>query len=269
MKRIEFISPVEAMRGNLSRKKQTLLYAENDNPAWDAPVGTRVYARNYQPSFIGAKVAGTGRKYFAIKTKSAITVTPASKVRMALLSVSSVIADIISKNLSIASRLQMLYVANHPTGWSYKRWLMYYVREGLANKTAITFPGYEQLAAVFVKNPFINTTQPSSATDISEDMPKDILSKFWMQLANLPVEYLIDDVTPLIGHSGDSFTVVVASKYNVAGLTIVDGNVKLGDKYLQYRNDEMEEDAWEYVEASDTLGETDAHYRTTEVAPEP
>ena len=57
MKRIEFISPVEAMRGNLSRTKQTLLYAENDNPAWDAPVDKRSYARNYQPIFVGAKVA--------------------------------------------------------------------------------------------------------------------------------------------------------------------------------------------------------------------
>lgn len=38
MKRIEFIAPVEAMRGNLSGK-QDLLYVENDNKAYEGPVG--------------------------------------------------------------------------------------------------------------------------------------------------------------------------------------------------------------------------------------
>ena len=47
MKRIEFIAPVESMRGNLSGN-QSLEYALNNNPAYDAPDGVQ-YARNYQP----------------------------------------------------------------------------------------------------------------------------------------------------------------------------------------------------------------------------
>lgn len=237
MKRIEFISPVEAMRGNLSRTKQTLLYAENDNPAWDAPVNKRSYARNYQPIFVGAKVAKSGRKYFAIKTKTAITITAAAKVRMALLAVSSEIANILDKDLRVIASLQELYVANHPVGWSYKRWMMNYIREGLSNKTAIVFPGYEQLAAVFIKNPFINTTQPSSAIDISEYLKDELLAKFWLQLANNPITFKVGDLIG-IAHEGDTMANLVNDDiYNVLGLELEEISgveyVKLGDLYLK------------------------------------
>lgn len=220
MKRIEFISPVEAMRGNLSRTKQTLLYAENDNPAWDAPVDKRSYARNYQPIFVGAKVAKSGRKYFAIKTKTAITITAAAKTRMALLAASSEIANVISRDLRIFPALEELYAANHPVGWSYKRWQMNYIRQSLANKTAITFPGYEQLAAVFVKNPYISTTQPSSAIDISEFYPAELLVKFWSQLATDPIVFKVGELTG-IAHVGMTFDELIENEtaLNVLGLT--------------------------------------------------
>lgn len=237
MKRIEFISPVEAMRGNLSRTKQTLLYAENDNPAWDAPVDKRSYARNYQPIFVGAKVAKSGRKYFAIKTKTAITITAAAKTRMALLAVSSEIANILSKDLRVMGDLQELYAANHPVGWSYKRWMMNYIREGLSAKTAISFPGYEQLAAIFIKNPYISTTQPSSAVDISEYFKDELLVKFWAQLANDPIVFKVGDLTG-IAHKDMTFQALIEDneKLNVLGLTqeTVGANafVKLDDSWL-------------------------------------
>lgn len=244
MKRIEFISPVEAMRGNLSRTKQTLLYAENDNPAWDAPVDKRSYARNYQPIFVGAKVAKSGRKYFAIKTKTAITITAAAKTRMALLAVSSEIANILDKDLRVIASLQELFVANHPVGWSFKRWMMSYIREGLSAKTAITFPGYEQLAAVFIKNPFINTTQPSSAVDISEYFPNELLVKFWPQLANNPIMFTVVDLKG-IAHEGDHFNDLKNANYNVLGLTFdAQGDpVQLDDQYLQYDSEYVDSDA--------------------------
>lgn len=231
MKRIEFIAPVEAMRGNLSRSKQTLLYADNDNPAWDAPADKRSYARNYQPIFVGAKVAKSGRKYFAIKTKTAITITPAVKTRMALLSVSSEIANVLNKDLRVIQGLEALFVANHPVGWSFKRWMMNYIRQGLANKRAISFPGYEQLPAIFIKNPYISTTQPSTAIDISEYFSKELLVKFWPQLANDAVVFTIDGVQG-IGHSDVTFLGMVNTNYNTLGLFIVEGTeyVALGTK---------------------------------------
>ena len=83
MKRIQFIAPVESMRGNLSGK-QNLLYNENDNKAFEAPDGKQ-YARNYQPTFIGARVARNGKKYFILKTKSACVMNATSRKRLAVL----------------------------------------------------------------------------------------------------------------------------------------------------------------------------------------
>lgn len=81
MKRIEFIAPVEALRGNMSGS-QKLVYALNDNPAYDAPNG-RQYARNYKPRYIGFRRAKDGAVYFGVKRKSATKVDAASRLTMA------------------------------------------------------------------------------------------------------------------------------------------------------------------------------------------
>lgn len=83
MKRIEFIAPVEAIRGNMSGK-QTLLYAENNNPAFDAPDGVQ-YARNYKPRYIGHRRAKDGLVYFSVKRKAATKIDATSKITMAAL----------------------------------------------------------------------------------------------------------------------------------------------------------------------------------------
>lgn len=83
MRRIEFIAPVEAMRGNLSGK-QVLKYAENMNPAWDAPNGKQ-FAKNYRPRYLGAKRAASGLTYFATKVKSAVILNDAARRRQAAL----------------------------------------------------------------------------------------------------------------------------------------------------------------------------------------
>lgn len=83
MKRIEFIAPVEALRGNMSGS-QTLVYAENDNPAYEAPDG-RQYARNYKPRYIGFRRAKDGAVYFGVKRKSATKINKAAKITMAAL----------------------------------------------------------------------------------------------------------------------------------------------------------------------------------------
>ena len=266
MKRIEFIAPVEAMRGNLSRNKQTLLYAENDNPAWDAPVGKRSYARNYQPIFVGAKVAKSGRKYFAIKTKTAITITAAAKTRMALLAVSSEIANILNTDLRVIDDLQTLYTANHPVGWSFKRWMMSYIRQGLADKKAIAFPGYEQLPALFIMNPYISTTQPSTAFDIREYFKDELLVKFWQELANAPVTFVVGELTG-VAHQGDDWSTLIASNYNVLGATDDNDHIAINDLYLMELAPEAETPV--YVDGNDTIhGKSSGYiYSLTDVEP--
>lgn len=272
MKRIEFIAPVEAMRGNLSRTKQGLLYADNDNPAWDAPEGKRSYARNYQPIFVGAKVSKSGRKYFSVKTKTAITISPAVKKRMALLAASSEMANVILAHLPLQYPMQQLYMANHPAGWSYKRWVMYYVRKGLDEKKSITFPGYEQYATVRVKNPYINTTQPSDAVNVSQYFPSNVLAKFWLQLANDPIVFKVGNLTG-VAHAGDTFEQVIDSTYNVLGFdTEVFGDdtiVTLGNIYLQHADPTAVPITWSYCNVEDTVipDSATSEYRLIETAP--
>lgn len=260
-KRIEFLAPVEAMRGNLSRTKQNLLYADNNNPGWDAPEGKRSYARNYEPIFVGAKRAKDGKKYFQIKTRTAVTISPKVKTNMALLGASAELANVITADLRIFPDLQDLYVQNHPEGWSFKRWMMKYIREGLATKSAFAFPSAGALAAKFVKNPYISTTQPSSAVDISEYYSKELLVKFWPQLANDPILFKVGDLTG-VAHTGDTFTEVTTSSYNVLGLTVnSEGNyVMLDTKYLIDGDGNYIEDAMQPSE-----GEV---YSLTDVTPE-
>lgn len=92
MKRIDFLAPVESMRGNLSGN-QVLQYAENNNPAYEAPNGTQ-YARNYSTRYIGAKRSATNLKYFAVRTKNAATLNAVTRKNMAL---TGAVASIISR----------------------------------------------------------------------------------------------------------------------------------------------------------------------------
>lgn len=89
MKRIEFIAPVESMRGNLSGN-QSLEYADNNNPAYEAPNGVQ-YARNYQPRFIGAKRGSDGLKYFSVRTKTATNLKATTRRAMAVVGVTAAI----------------------------------------------------------------------------------------------------------------------------------------------------------------------------------
>lgn len=89
MKRIEFIAPVESMRGNLSGS-QSLEYADNNNHAYDAPNGVQ-YARNYQPRFIGAKRGSDNLKYFAVRTKTATNLKASTRRAMAVVGVTAAI----------------------------------------------------------------------------------------------------------------------------------------------------------------------------------
>lgn len=98
MKRIEFVAPVESMRGNLSGN-QDLQYAENNNPAYEAPNGTQ-YARNYATRYVGAKRSATNLKYFAVRTKNAATLNAVTRKNMAL---TGSVASIISRLMTTQS----------------------------------------------------------------------------------------------------------------------------------------------------------------------
>lgn len=199
-KRIEFTPGIEAMRGSFS-PKQKLLYALNNNPAFDAPVG-RQYARNYQANFIGAKRSATGLKYFYTKTKSATLVTAESKLRMAITGAAGAIFADIQRNAATANsiyyKLQYSWKNYFKSPKTFRAWCMVYLEDMLSRKTSSTNMGHDsQGNIVYVHNPWYVRQRPE--TSYVPQVGEEIILKFWMQLANnanayTPITFSVDGI---------------------------------------------------------------------------
>lgn len=267
MKRIEFIAPVESIRGNMSGR-QDLRYAENDNKAFEGPQGTRNYARNYSPRFIGAKISASGRKYFAVKTKSASRLTTKSLKAMALLGgAGAIYASMIRRqDLTPYTSMMRLYEYNiDRLGYtsSFRRFVMDFLRNGLQNKVQ-NFTANVASISVSFKNPWYDGSMTDGAT-----VTNGILVKFWQQLAVNGIKFTVDGQIG-IANSGDTFAQVIAnSNTNVLHLvaTPVGQNisaVSMGDVanrlYLMLGD--------EYVYTTDEVA-AGAKYTLTSVAPQP
>lgn len=234
MKRIEFLAPVEAMRGNLSGS-QKLTYPTQDNSAWDAPSDHRSYATNYNTRYVGSKRSKDGLKYFSVRQRSAVNMTPAMRQQMALLSVSSVIANLIPMNLETLAQLQQMYALSYEgqvLKWTFKRWIMTSVRTGLSEKNDIFFNA-TGMPSIIYKNPYKSSHVPT-AIDVPQ-FPQELLVKFWNELANTPITFTVAGQKG-IAHTGDTFLQIIAAPYNNLGLSheVVDeyDALKLGDMFV-------------------------------------
>lgn len=195
MKRIEFIAPVAAMRGNLSGR-QTLVYAENDNKAFDAPQDKRNYARNYSPRFIGAKRAKDGHTYFATKTKSATTTSVNTMTAMAAMGAAAAYYACLIKDLPKRNRLEQIY-ATFPAGtfkslreFVYTRGLYWMFKDKQLQFTINPAAGSE-LQPLSLENPF---NGDATASGVPANYPAAILVKFWRWLG-----FLQDGGEPTMG----------------------------------------------------------------------
>lgn len=265
MKRIEFIAPVEAMRGNLSGKQSKLVYNPNNNPAWGANDNERSYALNYQPSFIGAK-RSNGLKYFQVKTKSAVTMTSAMREQCALLAAQSRVSYIIQHTIEGLADVQAQYDASQykALGWTFNRYLQTFIRAGLSGKSPAFFFNAAGYSSVIYNNPFTKATIPGA---IPINLDPGILVKFWDQLADNPITFTVDGQIG-VAHVNDTFATLIASRYNVLDLTTetittpYEGIViKLGDMYLHNSDGEIQTEAAQIIEdknvfiLSETVGE--------------
>lgn len=235
MKRIEFIAPVESMRGSFS-PKQTLLYADNNNPAYEAPVG-RNYARNYNPIFVGAKKASSGLKYFACKTKSATLISPASKLRMALLGAAGAIYAVITRNQESEdfAKLYAWYeakLAQGVRGSLRKLATDHIMSEVNLHKQNIIFTTAGGPAVPFgLKNPWHDGTQTAGYA-----ISSDVVVKFWKQLAANAITFTVDGAEG-IAKTGMIFQTLIdeTSYINVLGLTASDDHESL----VQYKGQDV------------------------------
>ena len=186
MKKIEFIAPVEAMRGNLSGT-QDLLYAENDNKAYESPVGSRNYARNYQPRFIGAKRAANGLKYFQVRTKSAVGLSIKAKHQMALLGgAGAIIGAILANKNSDMYRAAVYSFENSSAPETAKKslrsYLTWMIQRNLERKSRHCFSGLLNATTTFyIANPWVTGAEASAAT---VNISSEVLIKFASELAD-------------------------------------------------------------------------------------
>lgn len=234
MKKIEFIAPVEAMRGKLSGN-QTLLYAENDNPAFESPKGKRNYARNYRPSFIGAKVSSTGKVYFAVKTKSAVHMTQKAITAMALQGATGALVGALLANKSAlpyrTAYAAYLLALEKEQRLTFRKYVSDKVRAALIAKAA-TIAWTEQEVSVSFKNPWYDGSMTTGA-----EVSNDVLVKFWTVLTSNGIEFAVDGLKG-IAKRNDTFDDLMGSNYNVLGISADgDDNVMLGRLYVT-ANDE-------------------------------
>lgn len=177
-KRVFMIAPFEAMTGNLSGD-QDLQYAENNNPAYEAPNGTQ-YARNYRTRYVGARRGRDGLVYFQVKQTTATVLTPTSRRTMAILGVTA----------AIRSSMQTSGVLNHfkiyfdqlkqagtlPEGQdTFNKWFSANIKSMLIYKRAewrFTLPG---VGIVSIHNPY----------DLGSGEAFQIKQSTWVKFANI------------------------------------------------------------------------------------
>lgn len=242
MKRIEFIAPVEAMRGNLSGA-QKLVYAQHNNPAWDAPEG-KSYARNYKPRFIGAKRAATGATIFATRVRNAINNSTKVKVAQAVLGSMTMMLNGVETNLSLNGNLYACYNASKQKtqGYSLRKYFIEKVQSqvsrGAATISIVERSGNTTITCSFA-NPYIKPGT-SSAETIGFDT--DIVDKFFDQLSN-GFRFTVEGAGEGLCFNGWTFGNIMSSesgKYNVLGMgnAEIGGEdyITLGDKVVEYKD---------------------------------
>lgn len=181
-KRAQFAPGFPELRGNVSGK-QNLVYPTKDNKAYEGPVGSKNYARNYRPSVIVSQRMRDGGFHYAIRLRSANHLTEKSKTAMALLGGAGAIYAAIQKDTVLNLRTHSSYTLKVTQGYTgtYRKYVMDIIREALAIKAA-TFSFQTATSSVTINNPWV-----VGGTGASLVISQGILIKFASVLAAPPV----------------------------------------------------------------------------------
>lgn len=266
MRRIEFIAPVESMRGNLGTR-QNLVYAPNNNRAFDSIEGQVNPALNYESRLIGAKGK---RNYFCVKTKSSVHLTQKSKAAMADFGgVGAVYAAIVRDKASLTYiKINGIYQKGVDEGhihMSFRKYLSRYIGYMLKNKL-LDYTFTDGIISVGIGNPWVSDNRNPGAAKV--DVGDEILVKFWLNLAVRytstgtqlnPIIFKIDNNVGL-SFNGMDFESVTDDFYNILDLTTDgDGYVKYGDLFVLDVNGNYMAEGWPVT--------PNGQYHTTNVAP--
>lgn len=235
-RKLRLIAPFDSASGNLSGA-QKLLYAKNNNPSWDAPIGKNV-ARNYKTRYVGVYRAATGSNTFAVRTKNIANNSEKMRRYQALFGGSAACYVAASQDLMTITKLQSAYQRARESrpSLTFRKWLtefLYYMLDEKLSSIAISTP----LGSVSIKNPWIEGGSGTTNLDISGD----ILVKFWMYLADNPVVFTVTlpdgTVKKGVSHGvSETFEHIIASRYNVLDLSseTTTANLLMGELYVVF-----------------------------------
>lgn len=271
MRKIEFIAPVAAMRGNMSVTQKNIVYPTHDNRAYEGPDGERNTARNYQPILIGAKRRLNGKTYFCVKTKTTNHLTPLAKSAMASMGAACSIYAAMLKDPQIAAKMDLVMAElweKFPERTK-KSFFMERISGALKAKQAVIYGTYGNVILT-VNNPFVS----DGTGTYNVTLKSDILAKFWVELANDPLTFHVNGNLG-VAHSGDTFGDVINSHYNTLGLY---GSDKDGSIYIKCLesyliawdpNDPIEPEYIEYMTTENgVMGENEyLNYALTNIEP--
>ena len=236
MKRIEFIAPVEAMRGNLGETQRDIVYPTHDNSAYDGPVGERNTARNYKPIIVGAKRAN-GRAYFSVRTKTTNHLTPLAKKSMAAMGATCAVYSAMLKDSTIAAKMDEVFafmLPSLPQGTTPRSYFMERISIALKNKEYVIDLSAGSISFT-VFNPF--NEDYDYPAEYRVIINKNILIKFWGELAIDPIYFNVEGVGMGIARADDSLGALTEKNYNILGLSVfeeITGDlIMAGDYFLQ------------------------------------
>lgn len=230
------LAPFDQASGNLTGK-QLLKYAQNDNPAYDSPVGRVNYARNYRTRYVAGIRAATGEGYIQVKKRSAVNLTQRSKLNMALLGASGAMyGDIVrDQTTELYQNLyaQWLELQNLGNKKTFRQSVSDAIRSGLRQKLA-EIPYSGPRGVVIITNPWNYTGSTPNVT-----VGTDTLVKFWTELAANPITFTVEGM-PGVAHQPDTFNDIISRSYNVLNLSIETQEttqyLKQGEMYVVYPN---------------------------------
>lgn len=175
--------PFERISGNVTRSKQALVYAENDNPVWEAP-HSRQYARNFKPQMNLRYDATSGKTYFTIQTKASVDNSEIGRLRMARFGGMQAIVNGIKKNPTLLAAIYDRYKTVKDNYKSFDSYLAKAAAKAVKEKNAtVNYTGYPVGgSAVKVHNPWV---EGGTGTYVTVD--EEILVKFAPYLCNLNV----------------------------------------------------------------------------------
>lgn len=185
--KVQFTPGVEALSGQIVKMKGQLVYAKNDNPAWDAPEGKQ-YARNMRPRIVLNVRKSDGSTYWGVRTKNAVNITPTAKMRMAIFGGATAVYQAIATNPTLLANIYAKYETVKEQYKTFKSYAQKVIQAGLKNKQATFNFGGRVGTPVFVNNPWVDG---GTGTDVT--ISGDTIFKFALYLC--PFVFSVDGKT--------------------------------------------------------------------------